>query len=450
MGELFERKHGAIRFVYNMDSFICRGIRPVKESFFSVNDHYTIKMGFDVPPKMLYWGEVSIEYTFYDADGNTIFSDDDVICYSSDKGSAIESSFEERIWGCSPDKLKNTRLIEISLVGWIPSYEYLHKNTDQPDIVDPFDDMEIRFSPTISINDESFSARKIALLSFSWSLSRCDNGKINFIVEMLTEALKNSPRNASVELEISLYDDKKHMIDHKSINVLSHGEFKHIAKLNFPLHLFDHIKEVGVYLTGDPKLSTSLQKGDLGQVSIAQKELLQLSVNIRALDEKISRIEKLLLAIPMLNEGLTPEMQSITVHEEASNQASPLTADEIRITDLDLTARSFNCLAHVGIWTVADLLSLCQCKDDMMNIKGLGKKSADEIIGKIVSLGFNPFPNVSTSTSTNSNPDDDDETDMSLGVDLEDMDNLCLDDDSLDDTGFIEDFGDIDALDEDI
>ena len=56
------------------------------------------------------------------------------------------------------------------------------------------------------------------------------------------------------------------------------------------------------------------------------------------------------------------------------------------IEELDLSVRSFNCLKRAGINTVEDLTN--RSEDDMMKVRNLGKKSLDEVIAKLDSLGF--------------------------------------------------------------
>ena len=56
------------------------------------------------------------------------------------------------------------------------------------------------------------------------------------------------------------------------------------------------------------------------------------------------------------------------------------------IEELELSVRSFNCLKRAGISTVEDLIS--KSEEDMMRVRNLGRKSLDEVINKLASLGF--------------------------------------------------------------
>ena len=59
---------------------------------------------------------------------------------------------------------------------------------------------------------------------------------------------------------------------------------------------------------------------------------------------------------------------------------------EMTIEELDLSVRSFNCLKRAGINTVEDLIS--KSEEDMMKVRNLGRKSLEEVINKLDSLGF--------------------------------------------------------------
>ena len=59
---------------------------------------------------------------------------------------------------------------------------------------------------------------------------------------------------------------------------------------------------------------------------------------------------------------------------------------EMTIEDLDLSVRSFNCLKRAGINTVEDLIN--KSEEDMMKVRNLGRKSLEEVVQKLNSLGF--------------------------------------------------------------
>ncbi len=59
---------------------------------------------------------------------------------------------------------------------------------------------------------------------------------------------------------------------------------------------------------------------------------------------------------------------------------------EMTIEDLDLSVRSFNCLKRAQYNTVGDLIT--KTEDDMMKVRNLGRKSLDEVVSKLQSLGL--------------------------------------------------------------
>lgn len=59
---------------------------------------------------------------------------------------------------------------------------------------------------------------------------------------------------------------------------------------------------------------------------------------------------------------------------------------EMTVEELDMSVRSFNCLKRAGIDTVEDLIN--RTEEDMMKVRNLGKKSLEEVIQKLESLGL--------------------------------------------------------------
>ena len=74
---------------------------------------------------------------------------------------------------------------------------------------------------------------------------------------------------------------------------------------------------------------------------------------------------------------------SIMSQKELSEKDKML---ETPIEELEFSVRSYNCLKRAGIHTVADILS--RTEHDMMKVRNLGKKSLDEVVGKMNSLGL--------------------------------------------------------------
>ena len=56
------------------------------------------------------------------------------------------------------------------------------------------------------------------------------------------------------------------------------------------------------------------------------------------------------------------------------------------IEELELSIRSFNCLKRAAINTVEELTQ--KSEEDMMKVRNLGRKSLEEVICKLESMGF--------------------------------------------------------------
>ncbi|MCW0996261.1 DNA-directed RNA polymerase subunit alpha C-terminal domain-containing protein, partial [Streptococcus anginosus] len=57
---------------------------------------------------------------------------------------------------------------------------------------------------------------------------------------------------------------------------------------------------------------------------------------------------------------------------------------EMTIEELDLSVRSYNCLKRAGINTVEELTQKTEA--EMMKVRNLGRKSLDEVKGKLDAL----------------------------------------------------------------
>ena len=75
--------------------------------------------------------------------------------------------------------------------------------------------------------------------------------------------------------------------------------------------------------------------------------------------------------------------ESIMVEREETIKEKVL---EMTIEELDMSVRSFNCLKRAGIDTVEDLTN--RTEEDMIKVRNLGKKSLEEVIQKLASLGL--------------------------------------------------------------
>ena len=105
----------------------------------------------------------------------------------------------------------------------------------------------------------------------------------------------------------------------------------------------------------------------------------------------ISAKEAISLGAKILNEHLN---LFVDLSDEAKNAEIMVEREEtikekvleMTIEELDMSVRSFNCLKRAGIDTVEDLTN--RTEEDMIKVRNLGKKSLEEVILKLHSLGL--------------------------------------------------------------
>ena len=109
-------------------------------------------------------------------------------------------------------------------------------------------------------------------------------------------------------------------------------------------------------------------------------------------DGTISAKESVSLAAKILNRqlnhfvDLSDEVSSTEILEKSEDNMSEKVL-EMTIEELDLSVRAFNCLKRAGVNTVNDLIN--KSPEEMMKVRNLGKKSLEEVVSKLESLGFN-------------------------------------------------------------
>ena len=134
------------------------------------------------------------------------------------------------------------------------------------------------------------------------------------------------------------------------------------------------------------KVNYEVTNTRVGQVTDYDK----LTIEIFA-DGTIAPEEALSLSAKILNDHMNlfidlaegVKGKDIMVDKEDNKKQTVL---ELTIEELDLSVRSFNCLKRAGINTVEDLVS--KSEGEMMRVRNLGKKSLEEVVSKLDSLGF--------------------------------------------------------------
>lgn len=134
------------------------------------------------------------------------------------------------------------------------------------------------------------------------------------------------------------------------------------------------------------KVNYTVENTRVGQ----QTDLDKLVLDVET-DGTIPADEAASLAAKILNDHLK---LFVDLSEEVGNQEIMVEKDdngkervlEMTIEELDLSVRSFNCLKRAGINTVEDLIG--KTEEEMMKVRNLGRKSLDEVVAKLASLGF--------------------------------------------------------------
>ena len=135
------------------------------------------------------------------------------------------------------------------------------------------------------------------------------------------------------------------------------------------------------------KVNYTVENTRVGQITDYDKLTLEVWTN-----GTISAKEAVSLGAKVLTEhlnlfvdlsGETYAGDSIMVEKDDKGKEKVL---EMTIEELDLSVRSFNCLKRAGINTVEDLIN--KSEDDMMKVRNLGRKSLEEVVNKLASLGF--------------------------------------------------------------
>ena len=130
----------------------------------------------------------------------------------------------------------------------------------------------------------------------------------------------------------------------------------------------------------------SVENTRVGNITDYDKLIMEVKTN-----GIISAKEAVSLAAKILNEHLNlfvelsdeSKKTEIMVEREENVKEKVL---EMTIEELDMSVRSFNCLKRASIDTVEDLTN--RTEDDMIKVRNLGKKSLEEVIQKLHSLGL--------------------------------------------------------------
>lgn len=156
-------------------------------------------------------------------------------------------------------------------------------------------------------------------------------------------------------------------------------------KLNMTNAAIDELPVDSIY-TPVLKVNFNVANTRVGQSIDYDKLTLEVWTNgVIGAQEAVSLAAKVLtehlnLFVDLSDKGSNTE---IMVEKDDKGKEKVL---EMTIEELDLSVRSFNCLKRAGINTVEDLIN--KSEEDMMKVRNLGRKSLEEVIWKLASLGF--------------------------------------------------------------
>ena len=134
------------------------------------------------------------------------------------------------------------------------------------------------------------------------------------------------------------------------------------------------------------KVNYTVENTRVGQITDYDKLTLEVWTDgTISAKEAVSLGAKILTAHLSLFGDLSDEAFETEIMVEKSKNGKEKVL-EMTIEELDLSVRSFNCLKRAGINTVEDLIG--KSEEDMMKVRNLGRKSLDEVVSKMASLGY--------------------------------------------------------------
>ena len=132
------------------------------------------------------------------------------------------------------------------------------------------------------------------------------------------------------------------------------------------------------------KVNYYVENTRVGQNTDFDKLTVEVWTNgTKTADEAISLSAKIINDHMMLFIQLTDEAMNVETMVEKEETKKEKILD-MTIEELDLSVRSYNCLKRAGINTVEDLT--LRKEEEMMKVRNLGRKSLDEVVGKLKEL----------------------------------------------------------------
>ncbi len=134
------------------------------------------------------------------------------------------------------------------------------------------------------------------------------------------------------------------------------------------------------------RVNATVENTRVGKITDFDKLTLEVWTNgTLAPDDAVSLAAKVMSEHLSLFINLSESAKSEEVMVEKANTEKEK-ALEMNIDELELSVRSYNCLKRAGINTVEELTS--KTAEEIMKVRNLGKKSLEEVLGKLKDLGL--------------------------------------------------------------
>jgi len=134
------------------------------------------------------------------------------------------------------------------------------------------------------------------------------------------------------------------------------------------------------------RVNVTVENTRVGQITDYDKLTMDVFTNgTLAPDEAVSLAAKVLSEHLSLFIDLSESTKLVDVMVEKEDDEKGKVM-EMSIDELELSVRSYNCLKRAGINTVQELTN--KTSEDMMKVRNLGRKSLEEVLGKLKELGL--------------------------------------------------------------
>lgn len=157
-----------------------------------------------------------------------------------------------------------------------------------------------------------------------------------------------------------------------------------IEELELSVRSFNCLKRVGINTVTELVSKTRedmMRVRNLGRKGLEEVENKLISLGL-SFSESVSTEDDDLFSVTM---GEIPVMGGL--QDSPSENSGYL---GMSIEELDLSVRAYNCLKRHGVETVEDIIAMSE--DDLMKVRNLGRRSMEEVIQKINSMGLSIKP----------------------------------------------------------